>query len=281
MQLSAKAYAKINLYLDVLGKRSDGYHLLAMIMQSVDLYDLITVKKTATNEINVICENSDINSQENIVYKAAKAFLEKINSKIGLDIYVEKNIPIAAGTAGGSADAAATLKLLNILTDANLTDKELADIGVTLGADVPFCLLGGTAYAGGIGEELKPLNTPPMYYVMLKNRTKRSTGEMYKQLDECKYKKDKDINCLISGIEKGDFPKIYDNIFNAFEYCWDFSEMSKPFSEFAPKKIFLSGSGPTVCAAFETEKEALNCYDKLKNLGAKFAKSKNVGVEIV
>ena len=106
MQLSAKAYAKINLYLDVLGKRSDGYHLLEMIMQSVDLYDLITVKKTETNEINVICGNSDINSQENIVYKAAKAFLEKINSNIGLDIYVEKNIPIAAGTAGGHSGTA-------------------------------------------------------------------------------------------------------------------------------------------------------------------------------
>ena len=281
MQLSAKAYAKINLYLDVLGKRSDGYHLLEMIMQSVDLYDLITVKKTETNEINVMCENSDINSQDNIVYKAAKAFLEKVNSNIGLDIYVEKNIPIAAGTAGGSADAAATLKLLNILTGANLSEKELADIGVTLGADVPFCLLGGTAYAGGIGEELKPLNTPPMYYVMLKNRTKRSTGEMYKHLDECKYKKDKDINSLINGIEKGDFSKIYDNIFNAFEYCWDFSEMSKPFSEFPSKKIFLSGSGPTVCAAFETEEDAMECFEKLKHLGVKFAKSKNVGVEIV
>lgn len=281
MQLSAKAYAKINLYLDVLGKRSDGYHLLEMIMQSVDLYDLITVKENGTNEINVICENSEINSEDNIVYKAAKIFLEKINSNMGFDIYVEKNIPIAAGTAGGSADAAATLKLLNIITNSNMSESELADIGVTLGADVPFCLLGGTAYASGIGEELKPLNTPPMYYVMLKNRTKRSTGEMYKQLDECKYIKDKDINCLVSGIEMGNFSKIYDNIFNAFEYCWDFDEMAKPFSEFAPKKIFLSGSGPTVCAAFETESEALECFEKLKHLGVKFAKSKNVGVEVV
>lgn len=281
MQLSAKAYAKINLYLDVLGKRSDGYHLLEMIMQSVDLYDLITVKENGTEKINVICENSDINSQDNIVYKAAKAFLEKINSNIGLDIYVEKNIPIAAGTAGGSADAAATLKLLNEITDAKLSEKQLADIGVTLGADVPFCLLGGTAYAGGIGEELKTLNTPDMYYVMLKNRTKRSTGEMYKQLDECKYIKEKDINELICAIENEDFSKLYDNIFNAFEYCWDFSEMSKPFIEFSPKKIFLSGSGPTVCAAFATEKAAVECYEKLKHLGVKFAKSKNVGVEIV
>ncbi len=281
MQLSAKAYAKINLYLDVLGKRSDGYHLLEMIMQSVDLYDLITVKENGTEKINVICENSEINPQENIVYKAAKTFLERINSKKGFDIFVQKNIPIAAGTAGGSADAAATLKLLNIITDAKLSDKELADIGVTLGADVPFCLLGGTAYASGIGEELKTLNTPSMYYVMLKNRTKRSTGEMYRQLDACKYPKLKSINELICGIENENFSKIYDNIFNAFEYCWDFSEMSKPFYDFSPKKVFLSGSGPTVCALFETEKEALECFEKLKHLGVKFAKSKNVGVEFV
>ena len=100
MELSAKAYAKINLYLDVLGKRSDGYHLLQMIMQSVDLYDLITVKENGTKEINVICEKSEIDSKDNIVYKAAKAFLEKINSDMGFDIYVKKNIPIAAGTAG-------------------------------------------------------------------------------------------------------------------------------------------------------------------------------------
>ena len=162
-----------------------------------------------------------------------------------------------------------------------MSEKQLSEIGVTLGADVPFCLVGGTAYASGIGEELKPLNTPPMYYVMLKNRTKRSTGEMYKLLDECRYTKTQDINELINAIKNENTTKIYDNIFNAFENCWDFSEMSKPFLEFSPEKVFLSGSGPTVCAAFETEKQALVCYQKLKHLDAKFAKSKNVGVEIV
>ena len=281
MQLSAKAYAKINLYLDVVGKRSDGYHFLDMVMQSVDIFDYITIKENNFKDINVTCKNFTINSEDNIVYKACKVFLEKINSNVGLDVLIEKNIPVAAGTAGGSADAAATLKLLNIISNANLTDEELSEIGLSLGADVPFCLIGGTAYVSGIGEKIQKINTPKMSYVMLKNRDKLSTGQMYKLLDSQIIKNNSDLNQLILGLENEDLNSIKNNIFNAFEYCWDFEEMSKPFECFSPFKVFLSGSGPTVCALFNNEISANICYEKLRPYGAKFANSKDVGVEIV
>lgn len=281
MQLSAKAYAKINLYLDVVGKRADGYHFLDMIMQSVDIFDFITIKENSSSEINVKCKNFDVKPEDNIVYKACKAFLDKNNSNTGFDILIEKNIPVAAGTAGGSADAAATLKLLNTLTNTNLNEQELGEIGLSLGADVPFCLTGGTAYVSGIGEEIRRLNTPKMSYVLLKNRDKLSTGEMYKILDSQKIINDKELSKLIKGIENVDFELICNNIFNAFEFCWDFDEMSKQFKKYMPNKVFLSGSGPTVCALFNDEASALNCANDLNFLNAKFTQSKNCGVEIV
>ena len=153
--IELKSRAKINLSIDVLGKREDGYHLVEMIMQTIDLYDIIKITENKINEININSNSLDIPlNKNNIVYKAAKVLKDKFNIKNGLDIFIEKNIPVAAGMAGGSCNAAAVLVGLNKLWNLNLSEKELQEIGLTLGADVPFCISGNAALAQGIGEEL-------------------------------------------------------------------------------------------------------------------------------
>ena len=153
--IELKSRAKINLSIDVLGKREDGYHLVEMIMQTIDLYDIIKIKEIEIDEININSNSSDIPLNENnIVYKAAKVLKDQFNIKNGVEIFIEKNIPVAAGMAGGSSNAAAVLVGLNKLWKLNLSEVRLQEIGLKLGADVPFCISGNAALAQGIGEEL-------------------------------------------------------------------------------------------------------------------------------
>ena len=184
--IELKSRAKINLSIDVLGKREDGYHLVEMIMQTIDLYDIIKIKEIEIDEININSNSSDIPLNENnIVYKAAKVLKDQFNIKNGVEIFIEKNIPVAAGMAGGSSNAAAVLVGLNKLWKLNLSEVRLQEIGLKLGADVPFCISGNAALAQGIGEELtyiKGLSKDTVILVCKPNLFV-STKEVYEGLD--------------------------------------------------------------------------------------------------
>lgn len=282
MKCRAKAFAKINLYLDVVGKREDGYHLLDTVMQSVGVWDEIEISENGGEQIRVFCDKIELSGEDNIVHKAALSFFEYAGRKTGIDITIGKKIPIAAGTGGGSADAAAVLLMLNRLSGTDYPLEVLERIGLRLGADVPFCLRGGTARACGIGEDLTPLKTPAVSYVLLKNRDKRSTGEMYARLDRISDPVRGDIHAFLEAVDRENTEQTLKRFFNAFAACWDFDEMAKPFEVFSPDAVFLSGSGPTVCAAFIHESAARNCAEALQKAGenALFAPPVTCGVMI-
>ena len=156
--IKLKSRAKVNLSIDVLGKRQDGYHLVEMIMQTIDLYDLIEIKEKEENQITIKSASEEIPLDcNNLVYKAADLIKKTFNLTKGVEIYIQKNIPVAAGMAGGSSNAAAILVGLNKLWNLNLSDQTLEELGLKLGADVPFCINGGAVLASGIGEELTPI----------------------------------------------------------------------------------------------------------------------------
>ena len=282
MSLTAKAFAKINLFLDITGKRDDGYHDLDSVFQSVSLFDEITLD-LQNNDIEILCDNEALSGESNIVYKACTLLFKEIGYTGGAIIKIKKNIPIAAGLAGGSADAAATLLLLNKAFNDAVSFQRLCELGELLGADVPFCLTGGTARVKGIGEKISPLKTPFLHYVLLKEREKQSTGKMFSIIDEIKHSHNYGIDDLIDGLNQCDINLISKNLFNAFAYCWDFASMIKPFAEFLPSGVFLSGSGPTVCALFNNKDDALSCVKALKEKGlnAFYASSVDFGVKIV
>ena len=280
--LKAKAYAKVNLFLEVTGKREDGYHLLDTVMQSVSLYDEVSVTLTKDNDVVVLCDNQSLSGKDNIVYKACEEFFKYSGWQSGLLINIKKNIPIAAGTGGGSADAATVLNILNKLSGKNYTDEVLSGIALKLGADVPFCIKGGTARALGIGEELLPLKTPKLYLAMLKHGIKKSTKEMYQKIDEAENSQILTSDNIIKAINENNFNEVYKNIYNAFEVCWDFDTFIEIFNGYPYKAIFLSGSGPTVCALFDNEQDAKTTVEDLKHRGfeANFASLIDKGFEI-
>lgn len=204
--MKKKAYGKINIALDVVGKREDGYHLLKMIMQTVDLYDVIEVNKNEKNEIKLRCNKPFIPTDErNLAYRAAKLFKEHFSIFHGVDIYIQKNIPMSAGMAGGSTDAAAVLKLMNEVFEINAPIEELRTLGVMIGADVPYCIDGGTALCEGIGEkitELKSFNNKIL--VLVKPPFGVSTKEVYGNLDISKIFKHVRVDELIEAMKRDD-----------------------------------------------------------------------------
>ena len=282
MTLTARAYAKTNLCLEVLGKRDDGYHELDTVMHSVSIFDEITLNKKDRG-ITVECDNNEICGEDNIVYSAAKAFFTHSNIEFGAHFNIKKGIPVAAGMGGGSADAAAALLLLNKASGEPLDDDVLFSIAKTLGADVPFCLMGGTARAKGIGEKLQKLPRISYNFVFIKQFEKQSTAQMYALLDSSE-----NIICgatqsLVDAISSGNKNLALRYFANSFERCWDMQKLTEAFSNFNVCKTFLSGSGPTVGAVFESETDAIYCAKALTDSGipAFFAKSVPFGVEIV
>lgn len=279
MLLKARAFAKINLFLDITGKREDGYHELDSIFQSVSLYDEVTLELCESG-ISVICDKYELSGEENIVYKACKLFFDAVAYSGGVKVKIGKNIPVAAGMAGGSADAAATLYLLNIALKADMPFEELSKIALKLGADVPFCLCGGTARVKGIGEKIQTVNTPEIHYVLLKEMQKQSTGKMFAKIDEIGFETEQSIEEMLQGLNCSDIKKVSENLFNAFAFCWPFEEMTSCFNPYSYKGVFLSGSGPTVGAIFETKEEAQKCAYNLKKAGLNvyYACSTNCGI---
>jgi 4-diphosphocytidyl-2-C-methyl-D-erythritol kinase len=269
--INLKSRAKINLSIDVLGKRNDGYHIVEMIMQTIDLYDYINMRDNDNNKINIKSNSESIPLNENnIVYKAAKIIKEKFNIDKGLDIYIQKNIPVAAGMAGGSSNAAAILVGLNEMWNLNINEQDLIDIGLRLGADVPFCITGGAALAQGIGEKLtkiKGLNES--YILVCKPDVFVSTAEVYKNLDMKKVDKRPDNKFLLSCLEKQEINLLAKNMVNVLESVTsnnhqDINKIKDIMIKHGALGSIMSGSGPTVFGLFDEYEKAACARKNLK-----------------
>ncbi len=251
--ISVNAYAKINLGLDVLRRRPDGYHDVSMIMQSLDLHDTITISKTDLKEITISTNLPYLPSnQDNLVYKAASLFFKTLGIEEGLTITLEKKIPVAAGLAGGSSDAAATLIGLNQLYHAGRSSEELKSLAVKIGADVPYCITLGTALSQGIGEVLSPLPPMPSCSILLvKPDISVSTKYVYEHLKLDASVSHPDIPAMIEALSRRDLytlAKTMDNILQTVtikEYPI-ISDIKDKMKELGALTALMSGSGPTV-----------------------------------
>ncbi len=267
--MKVKVAAKINLMLDILKRLENGYHSLFMIMQSVDLYDTVTVEKNNENKIIIKCDTDGVPCNEkNIAYKCAKAFFDACNIKEqGITIEIEKNIPMAAGTAGGSADGAGVLYCLNKIYKTNLTTTELAEIGAKVGADIPFSLTGGTAIALNTGNVIAPVkDLPECYMVLCKPDQDVSTPEAYAQFDALSRVRHLDRVAMIEAVASGDYENICTYCGNVFEQAVEVPK--RPHIKGVMRKCgadacCMSGSGPTVFGLFTDKEKAEDCYNKL------------------
>lgn len=260
-----KANAKINLTLDITGKRDDGYHLLSSVFQSISLFDEIEIEKA--NRILIEFSNSEVDAENSIAAKAAKAFFEYTNIQGGAKITVKNNIPTRSGMGGGSSDCAGVLVGLNRLFGTNLTEIKLCEIGAKLGADVPFCIVGGTAKVQGIGNIIKPLpDLPKLNLVIIKHGEKLSTADMYRQSDNMPYSSPK-TEKMEEAIKSGDISQILDNISNAFLSVVDIDFEEKLLKSYGAVKVGLSGSGPSVFGVFHDLKSSVTAFEKLKSSG--------------
>lgn len=263
--MKLKANAKINLTLDVLGRREDGYHLIDSVFQSVSVYDILNVQKS--DIITVRCSDSDLCDQSNIAYKAAQKFFCYVGINGGADIEIEKHIPQAAGMGGGSADAAAVIVALDKLYETSLSQEQLCEIGLNVGADVPFCIVGGTARVGGIGEKMEMLSDMPDCAILLiKHGQKLSTADMYRQVDA--FPQDKFYTeDMVKAIENNSLADLCKNVFNAFDCVCDNKKLVADIKTTAPLAVSLSGSGPTVFAIYDDCVAASLASKSLCNMG--------------
>lgn len=261
--LKLKAMAKINLGLDVLRKREDGYHDLRMIMQTVYLYDKIELKETEEPGIKVLTNLSYLpTNEDNLVYRAAKLLIDEFAVNKGVEICLKKYIPVAAGLAGGSSDAAAVLVGINRMFKLNLSQEELMQRGVKIGADVPYCIMRGTALAEGIGEKLTRLpNTPDCYVVLAKPGVHVSTQFVYGNLKANELKDHPDIDGQIEAIRNGDLYGMAEKMGNVLETVTVpanpvIDEIKDIMKQEGAVNAMMSGSGPTVFGLFDDEEKA-------------------------
>ncbi|MCR4648507.1 MAG: 4-(cytidine 5'-diphospho)-2-C-methyl-D-erythritol kinase [Lachnospiraceae bacterium] len=269
-----KAYAKINLGLDVLRRREDGYHEVKMIMQTIGICDEITFATSPSTEgVNLIADVDNLPLDgTNLIIKAANLMMEKYNIRQGVDIRLIKNIPMASGMAGGSSDAAATLRGLNKLFGLGLTEEELCRLGVKIGADVPFCVYGGTYLSEGIGEKLTRLPDVPHCTVLIaKPKFGVSTGYVYANLHVENIKKHPDIDSVIDSINRKDIKSIASNIENILENVtlkdYPFvQELKDIMNAHGAMKSLMSGSGPTVFGLFDNKANAERAAVELRAL---------------
>ena len=268
--MKIRAYAKVNISLDVVGKREDGYHLLRMIMQNIDLYDEIIVEKQS-RDITIECNKNYVpTDSRNLAYKAAVAFKERYNISEGLKIKIFKNIPVSAGLAGGSTDAAAVLKLMNKIFEVNAPKEELMELGLKLGADIPYCIQGGTALCEGVGEIITPLKSfKDKIIVLVKPSFGVSTKEVYKNFDMEKVKKHPETEDLIKAMAEDDLRYVAYNMRNLLENVTlkkhkVLISLKEEMNKYGAINSMMSGSGPTVFAFFDDMLKAQKCFEKMK-----------------
>lgn len=268
----ARSYAKINLTLDVLGKRADGYHDVKMIMQTTGLFDLVVVDKTAGG-ISVTTNLKYLPTDEkNIAFKAAAVFFEHCGIKGGAKILIHKNIPVAAGLAGGSGNAAAVLCALDRLYNTNLSDAELCKIGSLLGADVPYCIMGGTQLAEGIGEVLTELTPLPKTTVLLvKPPINISTAKIYAEIDSCAKLNHPETDAVLNAIKTGDVKTVAQKLSNVMDAVTEtenpvITDIKENMIRNGALGCAMSGSGPTVFGLFDNAAKAKDCADEFYKL---------------
>ena len=269
--MKIKAYAKINISLDIVGKREcDGYHLLKMIMQNIDLYDEISIEKQKSG-ITISCNKSYVpTDSRNLAYKAASLFKDTYNIEDGVHINIIKNIPVSAGLAGGSTDAAAVLKLMNQIFKVNASNEELMELGLKLGADIPYCINGGTALCEGIGEKittLKPFKDKIL--VLVKPSFGVSTKEVYKAFNLDRVRLHPKTEKLIKAMEQDDLYYVANNMKNLLENVTLIKhnvliKIKEEMNRYGAVGSMMSGSGPSVFAFFDDMLKAQRCYEKMK-----------------
>lgn len=283
--MKIKANAKVNLSLDITGKRSDGYHTLCSVFQSVSLSDVLTV--SLSDCMVVRCSVPSLCGEDNLCFRAARLFFEATGIKSKSDVFIEKHIPEAAGLGGGSADAAATLVALNELCGQPLTKEKLLEIALQLGADVPFCVLGGTQLCEGIGEIMTDLpSLPDCFTVIAKKGQKGSTGQMYNALDGNPKLRHPDTKAVVNALEKGELREVFKGAYNCFESVNDSSvlnEVRTVAENTGAVYAGLSGAGPSVVVVFEQKSAAETAAKMLQELGFQsfVAIPEPCGVEII
>lgn len=269
-EIKIKAMGKINLGLDVLRRRPDGYHEVRMIMQNVELGDTLRFVKTEEEGISIRTNKKDLPvDEQNLVYKAIRLMQEEYQLPGGIRVSLEKQIPVAAGMAGGSTDAAAALVAMNRLFDLKLTEERLRELGLKLGADVPFCIMGGTALAEGIGEMLTSLPKAPACYVLIaRPDISVSTKEVYESLQEEGIVSHPDIDGMIQAIWKKNLSGVVERMENVLEAV---TVKKHPVIEKIKDKMrqegaleaMMSGSGPTVFGIFADAVSAGEAYKQI------------------
>lgn len=271
-----KAYAKLNLTLDVLGGRPDGYHDLRMIMQTIDLADVLTLDENGAGELRVSTNLHFLpDNEKNLAAQAALRWWEaRGQAPRGLDIAIEKHIPVCAGMAGGSSDAAAVLRALNEREEAPLSLPELAKIGERVGSDVPYCVIGGTALAEERGEVLTPLPPLPRCWVVLcKPEFSISTPALFARIDSVKLRCRPDTQGAIAALEAGDLAGVARRMYNVFEDALPdrqrarVNDIKNTLIQCGALGASMSGTGPTAFGLFDNEKAARQARERLEEFG--------------
>lgn len=272
--MKLRALAKINLGLDVTGKREDGYHEVRMVMQTIQMYDQLEIKESKEPGIRLTTNLPFLPCNDgNLVYKAAKLLMDEFDIRQGVDMNLTKFIPVAAGMAGGSSDAAAALVGINRMFQLGLTKRQLMERGVQIGADVPYCVMRGTALAEGIGEKLTSLPGVPMCYVLIgKPGINVSTKTAYENLRLDTIQKRPDIDGMIEAIRNRDLHSITEKMENVFEpgimeKYPVIGEIERFMEERGALKAMMSGSGPTVFGIFEDREKMFAASEALKKSG--------------
>ena len=262
--IKRKAYAKINLALDITGRKDNGYHELNTVMQTINLFDLLTfdlnpgADDLITLEVldHPFPESDPVSDKDNLVYKAARLVFDEYNLDTPVIITLKKNIPIAAGLGGGSSDAAATIRGLNSLLNLNMSFEKMCRLGSRLGADVPFCIMGGTALCGGVGDVLKRIPNPPQCYLLIaKPDISVSTAHAYQEYDKLTDVDHPDVDGLVEGILNQDLLKVTQLLGNVLEAVTVsehpvINEIKANLKDKGAWGSLMSGSGPTVFGVF-------------------------------
>ena len=269
-ELYIKARAKINLNLLVLDKREDNYHNIKSVFQKVNLYDEIYLKKINENEFKMITNMGEINNKENIIYKAYIKLKEKCKNITGIQVRLNKKIPMQAGMAGGSTDCAAFIILMNRLFDLKLSKKDMSDLGKELGADVIPCFYNRPVIAEGIGDIITKIDTNFKYYlVIIKPEMSCSTKEMYKKIDTKKINQKDRTKEIVEALEKSDIEILSSNLYNVFEEVIDRKDLienikQKLINNGAISSL-MTGSGSAIYGIFKDKNTAENAYESLKD----------------
>lgn len=270
-KIYTKARAKVNLSLNVLDKRPDNYHNLESIFQKINLYDELYIEKTNSNTLELITNLKNVALEDNIIYKAYITLKEKYKEIKGVKVTLNKRIPTEAGLAGGSTDCASFILAINKLYDLNLSEKELMDLGRTLGADVCPCYYNVAVKGEGIGDVITKIDTKFKYYILvIKPRISYSTKDMFKKLDETQHLRQREMATpIVRALETANLALLCDNLYNVFEDVipekYTLQTLKNELTQNGAIGALMTGSGSCVYGIFKNKYEAKEAYNTLKS----------------